>query len=204
MTQSSDCRRRPEGTRRGSRVPARTDRKIPTGARHDARCFWRRNRRANVETIRSLCFNKARQRQRHGGRAGREVLPATWEGKPLKGETPEALPARNKAGRVSGGATRQEVEKACRRCTAGRGKPGAGRFPLPQASKGRETSRGVAVSAAVRRGSHFGVEPKSTRGCEGVSHTRARSGREDLRGRFARPRPEREDSTSKVLPIVSR
>jgi hypothetical protein len=66
-----------------------------------------------------LCSTQAGQRQRQEGMAGRKVLSATWEGKPLKGETPEALPARNKAGRVSGGATRQEAEKACRRCTAG-------------------------------------------------------------------------------------
>jgi hypothetical protein len=66
-----------------------------------------------------MYFTQAGQRQRQEGMAGREVLSAAWEGKPLKGKTPEALPARNKAGRVSGGATRHEAEKACRRCTAG-------------------------------------------------------------------------------------
>jgi hypothetical protein len=66
-----------------------------------------------------MCSTQAGQRQRQEGMAGRKVLSATWEGKPLKGQTPEALPARNKAGRVSGGATRQEAEKACRCCTAG-------------------------------------------------------------------------------------
>jgi hypothetical protein len=119
MTHSSVCRRTSQGTRRGSRVPARTERKIPTRTRHDARCFWRRKRRANVEPGRSLCFIQTGQRQRQEGMAGRKVLSAAWEGKPLKGQTPQALPARNKAGRVSGGATRQEVEKTCRRCTAG-------------------------------------------------------------------------------------
>jgi hypothetical protein len=119
MAQSSDCRRTPDGSNWGSRVPVRTGRKRPTRTRHDARCFWRRKRRADVEPVRSLCFNKVCQRQRQEGMAGREVLPVAWEGKPLKGKTPEALPARNRAGRVSGGVTRQEAEKACRRCTAG-------------------------------------------------------------------------------------
>jgi hypothetical protein len=62
-------------------------------------------------------INPAGQRQE--GLARREARPASWEGKPLKGKTPEALPTRNKVGRASGGATRQEAEKACRRCTAG-------------------------------------------------------------------------------------
>ena len=64
-------------------------------------------------------------------------------GKTSEGKTPKALPARNKAGRVSGGVTRQEAEKACRRCTAGSGKPGVGRFPLPQASEGEKPHEGA-------------------------------------------------------------
>jgi hypothetical protein len=91
MTQSSDCRRTSEGTRRGPRVPARTDRKIPTRTRHDARCFWRRNRRADVEPVRSLCFDKARQRQRQEGMAGRRGSVGFVGGKTSEGKNPRGV-----------------------------------------------------------------------------------------------------------------
>jgi hypothetical protein len=46
------------------------------------------------------------------GRVRREADLATGRGKPLKVENPGASPARNKAGRVSGGMKRKEAEKA--------------------------------------------------------------------------------------------
>jgi len=50
--------------------------------------------------------------QRQEGQAGREVTPAAWEERTSEGRNPWTLPARNRAGRVSGGARRQEAEKA--------------------------------------------------------------------------------------------
>jgi len=127
-------RRTSPGNRRGLRVATRTGRRLSAGFRNEVRSFWRRNasdkRRNRLVTpvgrgplagpihqpVRAST-NPAGQRQE--GLAHREARPASWEGKPLKGETPEALPTRNKVGRASGGATRQEAEKVCRRCTAG-------------------------------------------------------------------------------------
>jgi hypothetical protein len=48
--------------------------------------------------------------ERQEGNAGREVC-SYREGKPSEGKSPRALPARNKAGEVTSGAKRQEVEK---------------------------------------------------------------------------------------------
>lgn len=107
--------------------------------------------------------------QRHEGRGHRKVVPATREEQTSEGAIPQALSTRNKADRASGGTKRQGAEKARRRSTAGRGKPSAGRFPLPQASWGTRTSWGNAASAAVRRGSYSGAGLKSMRGCEDVS-----------------------------------
>lgn len=111
------------GGRREERVGAFGSRRVPNGRyRHGLGTTPGASGAGIVgQTSRpdGLVFHSSRQRQRHEGMAGRKVLSATWEGKPLKGQTPEALPARNKAGRVSGGATRQEAGKACRRCTAG-------------------------------------------------------------------------------------
>ena len=73
-------------------------------------------------------------RQRQEGQIGREVESATREERTSEGRSPRALPARNKAGRALGGTKHQEAVKAWRCSTVGCGKPGVGRFPLPQAS----------------------------------------------------------------------
>jgi hypothetical protein len=64
----------------------------------------------------------------------REVVLATGEGKPLKAEAQGRYSHEIRREGLQGGMKRHEVEKACRRSTAGCGKPGVGRCLFPQAS----------------------------------------------------------------------
>jgi len=74
------------GRNRGLRVPMRTESWTPVRTRYEVRSFWRRNASDRCrDRLVCVSFNPPRQRQE--GKARRETMSASWEGKPLKGES---------------------------------------------------------------------------------------------------------------------
>jgi hypothetical protein len=108
--------------------------------------------------------------KRQEGLAHREVLPATWEGKPLKGK-----PHRRYRHETGPEGSREEQGVKRLRKPVDAAQPGeaslvwvASRYLMRH--RGENLMRGVA-SATIHRGSYSAVEPKSMRGCAGVSRT---------------------------------
>jgi len=101
--------------------------------RHEA---FARSRRRKHQRV------KQQHSEEHEGRRRREAIVGSHEGKTSEDSKAQGRIQMKQFCEIERGVTRQGVEKTRRRCTAGGGKPGAGRCARWRDAKGPENLMG--------------------------------------------------------------